>query len=47
MRTIGANFKMSLEEFEAKFKMYKKVHQKCGFECEHLEAWFKQILLKN
>lgn len=47
MRNIGANFKMSLEEFEAKFKIYKKVHQKCGNNCEHLDIWFKQMFLKN
>jgi len=45
LRDIGANYKMSVPEFDAKFKMFKKMHLKCGEECLHVDVWYKKLLL--
>jgi hypothetical protein len=47
IRTIGANFKMSTDEFSARFKMFKKMHVKCQEDCIHLDLWYKKMFFQN
>jgi hypothetical protein len=47
IRQIGANFKMSNDEFSARFKMFKKMHLKCNEECIHLDLWYRKMFFQN
>lgn len=45
LRVIGGNYKMSDFEFTSKVKYFKKMHQKCGENCDHADLFLKRILV--
>ena len=47
LRSIGANFKMSDIEFTAKVTYFKKLHEKCGTLCNHIDYFLKKIIFQN
>jgi len=45
LRKIGANYKMSDNEFISKMKLFKKLHIKCGEECLHVDLFLKKLFV--
>jgi hypothetical protein len=42
---MGANYKMSNGEYEAKIKSFKNLHKKCGDDCNHLDLFYKKMFV--